>query len=775
MSLRKHSSTLLLLAAVAVAGIVAYAVSRQPSSDELEKQRKRLFPGLATQDVRELTIQEGAEQLVCRRDGESEWRIVRPVDVRADRWEVESILDKLELAERVSSVYPEKGQALDAALYGLAEPVRTVTVKGSTRAWTMTVGREAGAGKAVFVAVEGREGVFAVPDDVVQKTAVTLSDLRSKTIAPRISAFDVQKVTLSAAALDERPARELECEKTGETWELKKPFHDLADEEEVRSLANKLYDHRIGSDEFVADDPTKAADYGLDEPALTLTLEGKEQTQTIVFSRREAEGKLQYYALHKGEPAIVRVPESLFNALDQDAAELRERRLADFRAEDAAELALRGPAGELRLQKEDEDWQIVGEAPVDADATVLGSLLRDLTEAEVKEFVADAADDLSPYGLTEERRTALEVLNEDGERLAELALGVDAATEGQVYAMRPPYPAVLAIERGDYVEKLLTGRLALLDRVVLEEPRDAAVRVATDGPKGAFVCARDEAGDGWRLTEPVTGDADRWAAQSIVGDFAHMRVLKFAAEQAEELAPYGLEEPEITVSVTYKAPAAAGATEGAAEAEDGHRARALRVGAPADEGRYARLADDARVFILPDYMVAHFSASLASKEICRASDLTALTFQRGEETRRFLYDGESRAWTDADGADLPEAAAEALKEAEWLLRSFNGADVADYVEKAAALYGFDEPYLIVELDEKTAKGKRVVIGKETEDGNRYAKGPVTGFVHVASAADVEKLTAVFEPTAPEGAAAAEPDETPEAEGADEPAEAPVEG
>jgi len=40
--------------------------------------------------------------------------------VRADRWEVEGILDKLELAEKVAPTFPEGGKKLDLAQYGLA-------------------------------------------------------------------------------------------------------------------------------------------------------------------------------------------------------------------------------------------------------------------------------------------------------------------------------------------------------------------------------------------------------------------------------------------------------------------------------------------------------------------------------------------------------------------------------------------------------------------------------------------------------------------------------
>ncbi|MCK4374812.1 MAG: DUF4340 domain-containing protein, partial [Candidatus Brocadiae bacterium] len=249
---------------------------------------------------------------------------------------------------------------------------------------------------------------------------------------------------------------------------------------------------------------------------------------------------------------------------------------------------------------------------------------------------------------------------------------------------------------------------------------------------------------------------------SIVGDFAHLRAEAFVAEDADDLAPFGLDEPEITVSVTYRAAEGEGEAEepGEGEPPPGRRTRTLHVGGATEEparGRYARLAEDGRVFVLPDYVVGHCRANLASKEVCRATGLTGLTFRSGDRTRQFAYDEDTLTWTDAEGNELEGRAAEAVKEAERLLRNFDAVEVADLVEKAPALYGFDEPHLVVELDEEATKGKQVVIGKETEDGKRYARGPVTGFVHVVSEADVEKLIAVLEPE-PE----AEPQEPQEA-------------
>ncbi len=757
----KYKSTLLLLIAVVIAGVVAHSLSKEPTSEELQKLRKRLLADMNTSNIETLIMEAGEQRLVCERQADADvgWRITGPIEVRADRWEVEGILDKLELAEKVASTFPEGGKALDLAQYGLTEPLRAITLREEQpggRTWTVLVGKEAGVADTVYMAVQGEDAVYAVKKDVADRTDVTLTDLRSKKLATRISTLDMEKVTVAAAELDGEPGFEVVCERAEDRWELKRPVHDLADESAVRGVANKLYDHHVGADEFVADDPTKAADYGLADPALTVIVEGEQETQTFVLSRRMDGEEVRYYAMHKGEVPIVAVPETLFNDLRKDADDLRERSLGDFTVADVAEVSIAGPAGELVLAKQDEGWQIAADSPVAADDGVMDDLLRGLKEAEVDKFVADEPGDLAGYGLSEGARTQLVLRDSEGKTLSEVFLGSADELGERVYAQRPAYPPVLALKKADFLDRIARGRLAFLDRLVLAEPRDEAREVLLTNAEGRFRCTWNEEGSEWELAEPVSGKADQVAVRAVVGDFASLRAETFAAERAADVSAFGLAEPAAEATVTYRAESGpAGEEEG--ETEVPGRTRTLLIGAetaaPA-EGRFARLADDERVFVLPDYVARHFLANLASRRISTVFKPTAVTFASGGVSRRFIYDDEKDAWTDADGTDLPEGRRDAVGAAVRLLRHFDGAAIADYVAKEPEAYGFDEPYLAVEVQDELEQVKKVLIGGETDEGDRYARGFVTDFVLRAAQADVQTLTAVLEEPAEPGDEAA---------------------
>ena len=120
----KHKSTILLFVAVAIAGVVAYSLSRKPTSEELSQQRRRVLKDFKASDITSVTIEKDGKRLVCRREDGGDWRITEPVDVRADRYELQDMLDAFAAANMISSpAFPKPGQALNMSVYGLDKPV----------------------------------------------------------------------------------------------------------------------------------------------------------------------------------------------------------------------------------------------------------------------------------------------------------------------------------------------------------------------------------------------------------------------------------------------------------------------------------------------------------------------------------------------------------------------------------------------------------------------------------------------------------------------------
>jgi hypothetical protein len=331
--------------------------------------------------------------------------------------------------------------------------------------------------------------------------------------------------------------------------------------------------------------------------------------------------------------------------------------------------------------------------------------------------------------------------------LGQVQFGADEKDGNRVYARRPGYPAVLSVKREAFIGDLKGGRLAFLDRRILDESESQAVQLSTSFGKEKFTCARADAKSDWKLREPVEGRPDSEALQKALGAVSGLRADGFAAESAEDLAPYGLKEPQGKVSITYET-SQPGMAEGKEKQPLKTRVRLLHLGAQRKgepPGFFAKLEDDPRVFILGAETVERLRANLASRAICEASGIERLDFHWDGQSRSFVFDQQVKLWKDASGAELDEQTRARVAEAAALLGNFNGSAVADYIEKNPAAYGFESPALSIEIKDRSAAGKKVVIGKGAPQGGRFAKGPVTSFVLVASQSDVEKLLAVVRP------------------------------
>jgi len=735
----KYKPTIILLLVVAVLGAIAYSLSKQPTSEELRKKRARLLPELAEGPVDRIVLADGRQRIVCLRAADDSWRIDSPIKTRADNWEVQEIVRQFETVQSSFSVFPRKGLKLDLARYGLDDPARRITfhAQDTDKQWTVLLGGPSGAGDSVYVALEGQEGVFAIPKGVVSRAEVTVPELRSKRIAPRISGDQLRRLSVEAAEFEGDAAFQVEAQEVGAAWEITRPFRDLADRDQIENLAAELYNHRLSEDDFVSDDPAQAPDYGLESPALTLSIQGDGESQTILCGVKGAGESAAFFAMEKGEGAIVRISRSLFESLRKGPGDLRMRSLVAAPATDVKQLQLKRPEGDVVVSEEGGAWHIQGAPRADADPSLMDQILSDLASAEIKSFVDDRPADLAPYGLDDKTRILLSLEGKDGKTLAAIAFG-RAAGEGAVYAQRVGYPPVLRVPQKRYYEPFNRGRIAFLDRQALDERPEAAVRLRLRRGGEEIACARKEKGPGWRLTEPAGGPADEEAANRIVDAFSLLRVAAYAALKADSPARYGLAHPYASLEVAYRT--------GGEDAPE--RVRTLSIGRATSEpaeGRYATLDGDNRVFVLSDAKVETLLRNPADKTVCKAEDVTALAFRRrGEETARFHLNADNGTWLSGDGAPAPEATGKALDGIRSLLENFQAAGVAAYDAKRPDRYGFDDPFLVVEIETRTVLGKKIVVGGKCE-GGRFVDGPATDYILIITPEQAQDLAAPLPP------------------------------
>jgi len=209
-----------------------------------------------------------------------------------------------------------------------------------------------------------------------------------------------------------------------------------------------------------------------------------------------------------------------------------------------------------------------------------------------------------------------------------------------------------------------------------------------------FVVARDETGDGWALTEPVEAPADTEVIELMIHGLEGLRAMDIADENATELGQYGLDSPEVVVSLN-------------SEGENGPVTEQLFVGA-ATQGetaaRYVMQPGSPLVYTVAESQLVDLAPTelglLVLKDLVPmlTDDLTAIEWSgaigtAGTTAKVELHTAEDGSWTatiesppgsDSQELVLDNSAVSALKRE---LGAFWASDVSAAGDPAGDVLG----------------------------------------------------------------------------------------
>ncbi len=365
-----------------------------------------------------------------------------------------------------------------------------------------------------------------------------------------------------------------------------------------------------------------------------------------------------------------------------------EKVFAAFDKAKVRSLTLARQGGEtIAVVKEGASWRLTEPLRAAAAVTEVDALLSNLEGLEVGSVVHDKAPSASEYGL-EPPRTTLNIGREGAEPLV-LLLGDKAPAESGLYAKLPGSGRVFTIpatSESTFDKKAFDLR----DRNVLHFKRDDVKAIAVRSPRGAYALARGDNGD-WSFTRPIQTAAARWSVDSFVGTLESLRMDSVADENAGNLARFGLEPPEQTVTLTLT----------------GGSQQVLGLGkATTDDKRYAREASSALVAVVPKVIAEDLGKGMDVLRAKRVLEVAAYEVESVEivhdgaasrfaKTKVKDKDGiETEKWKKlgTGGAPDNELAAGKLDDALYKMGSIEATSFIDKPGPAAA-YGLDKPVL----------------------------------------------------------------------------------
>ncbi len=334
------------------------------------------------EEVTGLTLRVMDESAIrCHKRESNLWQMDEPVEAAADAKEIESILTALNALKVV--VFAEDG-AEDVTPYGLDTPriqVRLDLSDGDTQ--TLLIGGDDKATGRIYTKSADLDAVYAVNSEIYASLNKSVFDLRSKRV------IDFQRTAAIRFEIERQGKKKVVCEKnSGGEWEISAPVVLKADASAVDDLLFGV--DSLKAVEFAADSPKNLQPYGLDAPSIKVlfTTTGEDSVALLIGNLK---GETVYVKSQNAEP-VYGVKKNLIDLVGVGVASLRDKQILDFDSDSAVKLTLRHGDANLTCQKQGTNWRLIHPVQEDAKNGTVNTILYQIGELKVEEFLADTPD-----------------------------------------------------------------------------------------------------------------------------------------------------------------------------------------------------------------------------------------------------------------------------------------------------------------------------------------------------------------------------------------------
>lgn len=327
-------------------GVAVYFLEIRRGTPEEKNDTARLAFEFKREDIAALTLNRAGNSVVIE-EREGKWVIHQPVSAEADQSAVDSMASALTEArvERSLAASPDELRS-----FGLAEPAVTVEVKLKDGALhRIALGDKDYSGLSVYAKLDESKDVVLLPVSVLTSADKSLDDLRDRSVIG-ISQFEIGSLELVNEA-----GRIVLAKQDGD-WRIESPTAWTADRSEVDSLLTELTSAK--ATEFVAEPAADPAQYGLDKPAIKVTVrlqDGGDRSVEIGSKTEES-----YFARRSGGP-VFKVEESLYEVLNVKHSDLRDKSIVKLDRDNLKRLEVKNANLKLVAEKADDGRWLVKE------------------------------------------------------------------------------------------------------------------------------------------------------------------------------------------------------------------------------------------------------------------------------------------------------------------------------------------------------------------------------------------------------------------------------
>ena len=474
------------MAAVFLSLIVYYFFVDLPAEqkEKIAKDHAEKLIPVEEKKVVEFSLTSNGEPVYLKRKAQHKWDLIRPFQTSGDSTEVESFISQIKSLKKIRVV---EEQPKDLSIYGLNPPYAKIYFKFENKSEeTLLVGNETPLGGSLYFKRENHPSVLMAASSLSNFEKSSYS-FRDKTLL-NFNTGSIQKIQVL------RETNSLQLKKTGEAWEILGDIHTQGDKDTIMNFLQSVQFSRVK--EFINESPDSLQPYGLSAPKLKLILENDKTHILSLGNLKEGKG---YFARVNDSKNIVLVDPRLFEILSQKTVEFLDKTLLEFEEKDILELVLQSENETIRITQGDNNssWNIISPIKTDTDLSTINSLLFDLKEAKIKEFIKTSKDTDETFGLNIPRRSFS--IKEKTSRTSTLQLGNQSTDGQQVFAKRAGEPTVFSISK-KVVDKLFRSLHELRNKKLLKFSSEEVNKILIQTPDELFELNKSRSQ--WNLIKP---------------------------------------------------------------------------------------------------------------------------------------------------------------------------------------------------------------------------------------------------------------------------------
>lgn len=740
----KTTIILLVIAVIGFAYVLLYE-RKQFTTEQVVQRAGVVFPDFKPDKVSRVEIKKGDQIILLEKTDTDDWTLQEPLNVKADKAEVNSLLSEFQYMKKLSSIE----DASDLKPYGLEEPVYVASLwtGQGKKEYTIYVGSKRVGGDEAYIRVEGGKEILLIPGTLNNKLGKGVSDLRSKEV------FDIETDAVEKMELQYASGETISCVRKGDDWRLTQPVSDLCDNKKVVAIIDKLKNLRIDKNDFLTEDDSDLTKYGFDMPQVTVTMEQKGKTDTVIFGHALDD---KVYTKHKDSPSIFMIGETIPADLSIRPNDIRDRKVCSLEPLYVKKLNLKLGETTVTIEKTKEyDWSFTSPVDMLADTDSFKGLLNTLNGMEIQNFVADNQEDMAQWGL-DVPVADVEVVKEDGKSLVHIQVGKKDEMGKLCYIRRSGENSVFMVKAEGFYDEVSSPLLALRDRLLIDYDEENAERLVVEKKDRTFVCEKSKDDPAkWMLIEPVKAEADMVPLNSIIWGLSFFKAERYVAQSPKDLSEFGLDNPAIKIIVTYKETIEATTEERKKDYEgDIYLKPKVSEGPPVTKtllvgkkvkpdgnaNSYAMLAGGDLVFETSWTNVKDFEAELAPTHVLPFDKANAKAVSLTYNDKELAYELKREAWEMLK----PESKTVDRREVEVLtynLENLWAESIENYSTDNLAQFGLDNPWFKATVG--TNDNEYVLhVGAKTGNNKYYAKSRQSDFIYIIKAEDIDKLMGI---------------------------------